>query len=609
MSEHFCRHDDSSIRKVFQFSYHNVLIGIGIAAAIALSIWNLSHGIAHYYFDSAVMIAVLVTVGPWVESILHKRANQHMRSLVELLPQTVRKLQGDQEVEIAPRDLRVGDRFRVLVGERVAADARLFNAGSFDESILTGEAKPLDYREGNEIAQGALNVGQPVELEVIRLSENSVYEQLVQSVQKTLAQRSPLQKKIDSFAKIFVPIVVVIACVTAFAWRKYAPQSDLWIVASLSVLVIACPCAIGIATPMALFAGVLNAGRRGILIKSLDAIEKASEIKQVAFDKTGTLTLGQPSVQRLKNIENVSHRELLQIAAAVEGQSEHPYAKAIQRKAKEEKIDSLPARNITIASGKGVGGFVQRGGKEVQVFVGNLVWLFENHFDSTKVPADLLWDAEGTHETVLWVGVDQKILGLIFLSDTVREGAREVIREIQDKDYLAGMITGDAENVAKYFAKELNLKFYHAGVLPEEKATIVKRLSEPKKKGMDMISEEVAFVGDGVNDAPALAAAKLGIAMGSGSALSQTTADVVLLSNDLRQIPAVFSALKQTRNLITQNLLLSFGYNIVAIPIAAGVLYPRFGILLSPTIAAISMAASSVTVLLNSLRALRPLRR
>lgn len=602
---HFIR----AIGKIFKTSDMNTLVGFGIVAAFALSIWNFRKGVSHYYFDSAAFIAALVILGQYIESMIRQAVNRQMSSLVGLLPAEARLIANTGEIFVRPEELKVGDRVRVLVGERVPVDGKLISASSFDESVLTGESRPVDRAANQSVVQGSLNVGQPVDFDVERISENSLYRQMVKSVQTSLKERPPLQKRVDKIATIFVPVVVVLAAAAAYFWKKQNPDSDIFVVTSLSILVIACPCALGLATPMAFLAGVYGAGRRGILLKSLDAIEKSSDIAQIAFDKTGTLTVGEPSVQRLKSVENISHRDLLQMAASVERRSEHPYAKAILKKSVEEKVEVPEVSDLHVASGKGVRGSLRKAGKESIVCVGNLVWLYENGYDSTKIPQELVWDAEGTHETALWVGVDQKVIGVIFVSDQLRSEAKEVIRKIQDEGYVAGMITGDAENVAKHFAKELNLKFFHAGVLPEEKATIVKRLSAPKKKGMDLISEEVAFVGDGVNDAPALAEARLGIAMGSGAALSQTTADLVLLSNDLSQIPIVFEVLKNTRSLITQNLILSFGYNIVAIPIAAGILYPKWGLLLNPGIAALAMAGSSVAVLLNSLRAMGRLHR
>lgn len=583
----------TSIGKIFRSSDMNTLIGIGILASFALSIWNISKGDFHrLYFDTSAFLAGFVLLGQYFEALIQKKMDDQMSHLVSLIPETAMQS-------------KVGDQIKVLVGQRVPADAKIISDGAatFDESILTGESKPVTRMSGEAVVQGALNVGQPVTVEVTTAPENSLYFKLVSQVRSTLNQRPQIQKTVDRIATIFVPLVVLIAVGVGILWKILQPETDLFIQTSIAVLVVACPCALGIATPTALFAGALKAGRKGILLKSLDGIDRVKEISMVAFDKTGTLTEGRPSVQRIKSIENISTQDVLQLALSAERDSEHPYAKAIQNKAADDRVKILPSRDLKIAPGRGVSARVKTEKAEVEVIVGNLVWLFENNFDSTKVPQDLQWEAEGTGETSIWVGVDKKILGVIFLADQLRDGAAETVEYLNSQGFEVGMITGDSEPVARTLAKALKLKFFHAGVLPDEKATIVKRLHEPKKKGLDYMHHKVAFVGDGVNDAPALAESHLGIAMGSGAAISQSAADVVLASNNIRQVKNVFEILRSTKNLVLQNLALGFGYNLLAIPLAAGVLIPWNGFSLNPMIAALAMAASSLSVLLNSLRA------
>ena len=597
----------TAIPKLFRSADMNTLVGLGIVASFVLSFWNWSHGnVEALYFDSAAMVAALVLFGQSIENFIREKMNAQMSRLAELLPSYAHQIVGDSEEEKNISDLRSKDVIRVRPGERVPVDGKLLSFEAvFDESILSGESKPVERAAGYVVMQGALNAGGPIEMEVLRVSQESFYSQMVKSVRESLAQKPRLQKQIDKIATVFVPLVVLIAVGAFFYWQNFSPGTDLFVRTSISVLVIACPCALGLATPAALLVGVLRAGKKGILIRSLDSVEAASDVSIVAFDKTGTLTVGKPSVVRVQTITNVSHKDLLQLASSVEVGSEHPYAEAIRDKAEEEKISNLSCGDRRLVGGKGVSGKLSVGNKEQLVCVGNLVWLYENGYDSTAVPADLLWEAEGTDATVLWVGSDRKILGVLFLSDALRPEARVALEELSDAGYSVGMITGDAENVARSVAKNLKLKFFHAGVLPQEKATIVKRLSEPKKKGLDVVNEKVAFVGDGINDGPALAEAHLGLAMGGGTALAQSTADLVLLSNNIAQVPLAFKILKQTKSLVTRNLVLSSLYNLVAIPVAAGVLYPQWGFLLSPSIAAAAMALSSITVLLNSLWALR----
>ncbi len=595
---HFLR----AIPLIFRSANMNTLIGISILSSWGLSFWNISkHEYHAVYFDSAAFIVALVVLGQWIEAVVHRRVKKYLNDLSVFLPESCRIIKNGTEEICTVSALKVGDRIRILMGEKVPADCRVSLDSDFDFSIISGESRTVQIRRGEEVLQGAVNIGQPVDADVVRLYSESFYEKLVGSVNQSLAQKPRLQRRIDQIATWFVPFVVLLSGSMYFVW---ADKNIAW-TAALSILVIACPCAIGLATPTAFLVGAIRAAKRGILIKSFEAIEKVSELDLIAFDKTGTLTLGRPVVNRIKAVENISHRDLLMYAASLERSSEHPYAMAILQKAAAEKIELLPVvEQIKIVPGKGVGGVLKRDGKELSVVVGNLVWLFENGYDSTKVPTDLTWEADGSHETVLWVGIDSKFCGLLFLDDELRAESRDVLQDLSQSGFQVGMITGDSENVARSFSKTLKLKFFHAGVLPEEKATIVKRLSEPKKKGLDMISEQVGFVGDGVNDAPALAAAHVGFAMGSGATISQISADIILVSNQLWSVPESIRVMKQTRSLIFQNLSLSFIYNLAALPIAAGALYGKFGILIKPEWAALAMAGSSISVLLNCLRAL-----
>jgi len=597
-----------AIGKIFRSSDMNTLIGIGIVASFGLSIWNIQKGDFHHlYFDTAAFVAAFVLLGQYFEALIQNKMNEQMSSLTSFLPQKVRVISGVEEHLVEIGQLKVGQQLKVLVGERVPADAKILNeaGATFDESILTGESKPVTRAKNEAAIQGALNVGQPVILEVTEAPENSLYQKLVAEVRASLKVRPKIQQTVDRVATIFVPFVVLVSIGVAVMWRMLRPESDLFIQTAISVLVIACPCALGIATPTALFVGALRASRKGILLKSLDAVDRIGDITIVAFDKTGTLTEGRPAVQRMKGIENFPTSEILQLAVSVEQDSEHPYAVAIRNRASSDRVKVLPATDLKIGTGRGVSGRVKTEKGEVEVVVGNLNWFFENDFDSTRIPQDLQWEADGTQETAIWVGVDKKILGIIFVADQIRGGSAQVVAALSDQGYDVGMITGDTEPVARSFAKILKLKYFHAGVLPDEKATIIKRLHQPKKKGLDFVHHKVAFIGDGVNDGPALAEAHLGIAMGSGAALSQSAADVVLASNDILQVEGVFKILKSTKSLILQNLALGFGYNLLAIPLAAGALIPWNGFSLNPMIAAAAMAASSISVLLNSLRALK----
>jgi len=598
----------TSIPKLFRSADMNTLIGLGVLAAFGLSIWNCAHQLYdQIYFEAAAFVSAFVLLGQFIELLIQKKMWVHMNELFELIPERAHRITGGQIHDVSLMEVKVGDQLRILVGERVPVDGLILtkSGATFDESIVTGESKPVT-RSGNQTAlQGALNVGQPFDLEVLRVSRDSLYAQLISQVQTSLKNRPQIQKTVDRIATLFVPLVVIMSAAAAIVWLKFLPDSVDPFKIALSVLVIACPCALGLATPTALFVGVLKAARRGILIKRLDAVDRVGDISVIAFDKTGTLTEGQPSVVRVKSVENIANAEILRWAVSVESSSEHPYAIAIRNYCSQNKISPLKAKDLVISPGRGVAGTVDWEGKSHQVVLGSLVWLFENNYDPTQVPKDLTWEAEGCSETVVWLGVDQKTLGILMLSDKVRGGAAELVSELSSDGFEVGMISGDSENVVREVAKTLKMKFFHFGLSPHEKASLVKRLMQPKRKMGDFEVKRVAYVGDGVNDAPALADAHLGVAMGSGSALAQSASDVVLLSNDLKQLRSSLSILSQTRSLITQNLILSFGYNLVALPVAAGVLFPKFGILLSPMVASVAMALSSITVLLNSMRSLR----
>ena len=593
-----------AIPRIFVRSDMNTLIGLGIVAAFALSIYQWSRGAMHLYFDSAAFISTFVLLGQIFETRSLSKIREHLSRLQKLLPERARRLTANGTEDVDLNKISIGDKLIIASGDRLPADGRLLTSAIVDLSTLTGESKPQTLAVGDSLFQGALNVGQAFQIEVIEVSEKSLYQTLVAKVEATLKNKPKLQTRMDRIAHLFVVSVLCFSVATFLYWFKKEASFDHAFVAALSVLVIACPCALGMAVPLAFLTGVLRANRKGLLIHSLEAVHKAADIDMIAFDKTGTLTQGRPSVTRFKSAENISHRDLLIWGASLEVDSNHPYARAILEKAAADKAAVLTAKSLHVEPGKGVRGSLVIDGKEMAAVIGNLTWLFENGYDSTAVPADFQWEAEGTHETVLWLGIDKKYMGLIFLEDALRPEAKEICQELSQAGYQLGMITGDSENVGKAMAKQLTLKFYHAGVLPEEKATIVKRLSEPKKKGMDMITEEVCFIGDGVNDAPALAASHLGVAMGSGAALTQTSADIILVSNDLRAIPELFSELKSIRRLIHQNLALSFAYNIVAIPLASGLLFKWIPFSLNPEISALAMGLSSIAVAANSLRVL-----
>jgi len=592
-----------AIPKIFGHANMNTLVGLGIAASYGLSFWQWSQGHReHLYFDSAAFVAAFVLLGQWMEGLCQRKIREKLPDLLSEIPQHARLLDG---TSVKVGALQLGDKIRVLPGERVPADAKLLSAeAEVDESVLTGESKIISKVTGDLLLQGSVNQQQPVELEVTQISGDSYTSVLMDEMDSALKRKPEIQQRVDRWARVLSPAVVLIAVGSGIYWGYFQQNLELMMQTSVAVLVIACPCAVGIATPISLLVALVRAGRKGILIRNFDAIEKSGEVSIVAFDKTGTLTFGKPKVQRMMGIENFSHDEILKLASSLEAHSEHPYARAILEAAKERNLSPYPVKDLLVSAGKGLRAMVTQGNKEQKALVGNLVWLFENSIESTQVPEKLKWEADGSEDTVIWLAVNGSIVGNIFIGDAIRPEASKVIDDLGDKGYEVGLITGDGENVAAHVAKTLGLKFFHYGVVPSEKATIIRRLSEKKKKGMDFEYPRVAFVGDGINDGPALTEAQLGISMGSGTALAQNVSDIVLASNSLESVPVVFRILRESKSLIRENLLWAFAYNFVSIPIAAGVLYPFWGISLQPSWAAAAMSLSSVCVLLNSLRAI-----
>lgn len=595
------------IYKLFHAATMNTLVGLGILASFGLSIYQIFWMNSYeLYFESAAFIIAFVKLGQTLEARVQNKMDEYMKTLTSFLPKKTRRLESGSEVEVSIDQIKEGDLISLRVGERVPVDCVIQSQGNylFDVSIVTGESQEVSRKEGEPVPQGALLAGQPVQLMATHVSSSSLYEQLAKEVKKTLSKKPKIQQTVDRITRLFVPAVVLLSGSAALFWKMKFPQENYFILTSVSVLVIACPCALGMATPTAIFVGALRAAKNGFLIKSLDAIEKGSEITTIAFDKTGTLTEGRPEVVGFKAGDNLAHKEILKIAATIEKNSEHPYAEAVRNKAKADGISLYSVVNSEIVAGKGVRATLDMNGKTQKAHIGSLYFLLEEGYESTEVPQDLRWEAEGSGNTALWLGLENKFMGIIFLGDKIRKDAILLTEKLVEQKYDVGMITGDTEEVAHQVQKSLGLKFVHAGVLPKEKAALIRKLTEPRKKGLDMFHPKVAFVGDGINDAPALAEAHLGVAMGSGASLSQSAADVILVNGEIGAVSRVFEILKSTRRLIRENLFLSFGYNVIAIPIAAGALIPLYQISLTPKVAALAMALSSLSVLLNSSRRL-----
>ncbi len=586
----------------------NTLIGLGVGASYALSFWSYfsAEKPSFIYFDSAAFITSFVLLGQQIEAWIYYRVEKQLPDWMSFLPKSVKILDSGKTAESSIENLRIGQVLLIAMGERLPVDAKLLSdRAEIEESLLTGESEPVIKTRNQNLLQGSLNLGQAIEVEVLRLNQESFYNQLVSEVETNLHKKSAIQSRVDRWSAILSPLVVFVAFGAGFYWAWFKQDYQMMVLSSVSVLVIACPCVIGLATPIALFVAVIRSARKGILLKDLDSVDRAQEITVAAFDKTGTLTEGQPSIEKIHAIENIAHRDLLQLAASLEQVFDHPFARAFLQRAAEDKIELLSLKKSEMMAGKGIRGEVIQNQKSVQVVLGNLIWLYDQAIEPSQIPENLLWEAEGANATTLWMAVDSQVVGLFVLRDRIRKEAFSLVQDLKSKKWQVGLITGDGENIAKEVAKQLQLDFYHFGVTPEEKSTIIKRLSEKKKKGMDVHFPKVLFVGDGVNDAPALAEAHLGVALGSGTALAQHSSAIVLIAPKISVIREVFSILGDTKKLVGQNLALAFSYNLLAIPIAAGVFYSSFGIVLNPSIAAAAMSLSSISLVANSLRALR----
>jgi len=603
----FGKHFWLSIPKIFWSPGMNTLIGLGVAASYGLSFWiYFSEKGSAVYFDSAAFITSFVLFGQQIENWIYYRVEKQLPDWMSFLPKHARLMESGETREVLLKDLQVGQHLLIAPGERLSVDAQLISENAeVDESLVTGESKPVHKTQSQVLLQGSLNLGQAIEVKSLKANQDSFYSQLVAQVETNLHRKSLIQSRADRWSAILSPIVVLIALGAGVYWGWLKQDYQMMVMSSVSVLVIACPCVLGLATPIALFVAVIRAARRGILLKDLDVVDRAEDISVVAFDKTGTLTEGQPEIEKILTIENLAQRDVLQWAASLEQAFDHPFARAFLRKAKEENIKLFPIQEPELVPGKGIRAKIIKDQKTMSVVLGNMMWLYDNSIEPSQVPQNLLWEAEGTGASVLWMAVDSKVMGIFILSDNLRKEAFSLVQDLRAKKWQVGLVTGDAENVAREISKKLQLDFYHFGVTPDEKSTIVKRLSEKKKKGMDVIFPKVLFVGDGINDAPALAEAHLGIALGSGTALAQHSASIILSSPRLSNIRAALEILRETKVLITQNLSLAFVYNLLAIPIAAGVIYSQWGVALNPSIAALAMSLSSISLVANSVRSLR----
>ncbi len=544
----------------------------------------------HVYYDSATMIIAFVLLGRYLETRARGKATEAVRRLMHLTPPVARVVREDQEVELPAEALMPGDIVVVRPGERIPADGVIVEGRtSVDESMLTGESLPVEKAPGSEVIGGTLNLHGVFRFRVEKVGQDTVLATIARLVEEAQGSRARIQRLADRVAGVFVPVVLFLALVTLVVWYLWGPQPRITnaLLSFVSVLVIACPCAMGLATPAAVMVSTGRAAEMGILIKNAPALEEGARVRVCVLDKTGTLTRGVPEVKGVFPAPGYSPEEVLGLAAALERHSEHPLSRAIVRAA--EGLESPRVEDIQAVPGRGLQG---RLGEE-KVLVGKLEWIQTQ----LEVPLDLktrVLKEASSGNTVVLVTRGGEVLGFITLADTLRPEAREAVEELKSLGLRVFMLTGDNRATAASMARELGLDGFLAEVLPAEKAHKVRELRERGYR--------VMMVGDGINDAPALAEADLGVALSSGTDIAIESADAALMRPDLRLLPRTIKLCRATLRIIKQNLFWAFAYNVLAIPLAAGVFYPFFGWRLSPAVAAAAMAFSSVSVVTNALR-------
>lgn len=576
------------------------LVSLGTLAALGYSVWALGSGAADVYFEIGAIITALILLGKYFEAKSTGAASEAIQKLLALGAKTARVRRDGREFEIPIEAVQVGDMLLVKPGEKIPTDGVIIKgAAAVDESMLTGESIPVDKIEGSAVYGATLNRDGSLEIKATKVGANTVLSQIVKLVSEAQVKKAPIQKLADKISGIFVPVVLIIAAVTAVGWYLASGDVAASLIPAVAVLVIACPCALGLATPTAIMVGTGLGARRGILIKNGEALEKAKRIDAVIFDKTGTLTKGEPAVTDVVSLQSAASssqpvvyseaaRNLLQLAASVEKHSEHPLAAAIVKKAEAENITLWPVRNFKAVVGKGVRAEVWfSDGRVTAVLVGNTKLLVDHSVRVEPASEQTVARLEAEGKTVMLVVVDGVLGGLVAVADALKDDAALAVRRLEQMGVAPAMITGDNRRTGEAVGKKLGIKTVLSEVLPAGKAAEVRKLQATGKR--------VAFVGDGINDAPALAAADLGVALGTGTDIAIEAGSIVLVKGSpLKAVEAIVLS-RFTFKIIRQNLFWAFAYNVAAIPLAA------FG-LLNPVIAAAAMALSSVSVVSNSLR-------
>ena len=581
------------------------LIAIGVGAAYIFSIvatffpdifpdsFRDASGQVGVYYEAAAVIVTLVLLGQVLELKARSQTSGAIRALLELAPPTARRVdENGEEVEVSLDEVVTGDKLRVKPGEKLPVDGTVIDGNSsVDESMVTGEPIPVSKVAGDTVTGGTVNGTGTLLVEAVNVGADSVLSKIVQMVAEAQRSRAPIQRLVDQVAGWFVPIVIVTSIITFIVWAIFGPEPAMTyaLVNAIAVLIIACPCALGLATPMSIMVGTGKGAQNGVLIKNAEALESMEKVDTIVVDKTGTLTAGKPELTAIDAQVGQDEDEFLALVASVESASEHPLAEAIVRAAQERSLIIPKATDFNSTTGEGVQAVVD--GKKVAIGNSKLMESLNSFDNELSTKADV---RRKDGETVMFVAIDGKAAGIISVADPIKPSTKEAISLLHDAGLKVVMLTGDNEKTAQAVANKLGIDEVHADVSPEDKNRIVKEMQDSGKL--------VAMAGDGINDAPALAQANVGIAMGTGTDVAMESAGITLLKGDLMGIAKAYKLSHATMRNIRQNLFFAFIYNALGVPIAAGVLYPIFGLLLSPMIAAAAMSLSSFSVIANALR-------
>lgn len=559
----------------------DVLIAMGTTAAYFYSVYNVLVHVHEYYFEASTMIITLIILGKTFEAVAKGKTSEAIKKLMGLQPKTARVIKDGMEVEVSIDDLQIGDIIVVKPGEKVPVDGVIVQGSSaIDESMITGESIPVDKKEGDQVVGATINKFGSFRFEAKKIGKDTVLSQIIRLVEDAQGSKAPVQRLADKISGVFVPIVVVIALATFFIFN-YIDSFNTGLINAVAVLVIACPCALGLATPTAIMVGTGKGAENGILIKSGEHLERAHKIDSIIFDKTGTITKGEPDVTDILTF-NESGKEVLRIAASVEKTSEHPLGQAIVKKAQDEGIELSEAESFEAVPGKGLRSIFQ--GREI--LIGNRKLMIENNVDISD-GEDEVTRLQEEGKTAMILSVGGRLAGIIAVADGIKDTSKKAIEDLKEMGLKIYMITGDNERTARAIASQVGIENVLADVLPEDKAGQVDRL---RSEG-----SHVGMVGDGINDAPALAAAEVGFAIGTGTDVAMEAADITLMRGDLEGVVTALRLSRRTMRTIKQNLFWAFFYNTLGIPFAA------LGFL-NPMVAGAAMAFSSVSVVTNSLR-------